>query len=162
MEMLSGKRRSVVGGGGTGARKHQDHHLDLASSGNNSSGSGSAGNLGQLQKKMQVICINLSLNEEIKLSECKNAWQPKFLTSSSNNNSSPAEPAKGDNDDIEDVLKKVRGILNKLTAENFDILLKEMTGITMNTPEKMQKVRETTPVRFFSPFLISLHSRLCF
>ncbi|XP_037808695.1 eukaryotic translation initiation factor 4 gamma isoform X2 [Lucilia sericata] len=149
IEFVSGKRR-VGGGVGSGGiqRKHHDHHSNAASTGNiNITGlsvapgsSGVGGNSSQIQKKMQVIRINLSLNEEIKLSKCENAWQPKFLSRNSNNNSPTTEKSKNDDGDIDDVLKKVRGILNKLTSENFDVLLKEMTSITINTQEKMQKV----------------------
>ncbi|KNC30709.1 hypothetical protein FF38_11644 [Lucilia cuprina] len=149
IEFVSGKRR-VGGGVGSGGiqRKHHDHHNNAASTGNiNITGlsvapgpSSVGGNSSQIQKKMQVIRINLSLNEEIKLSKCENAWQPKFLSRNSNNNSPTTEKSKDDDGDIDDVLKKVRGILNKLTSENFDVLLKEMTSITINTQEKMQKV----------------------
>ncbi|XP_065354160.1 eukaryotic translation initiation factor 4 gamma [Calliphora vicina] len=147
IEFVTGKRR-VAATGGVIPRKHHDHHNNAASTGNiNVAGLsvapgsvGVGGNTQQMQKKMQVIRINLSLNEEIKLSKCENAWQPKFLSNNSNNNSPTTEQVKDDDDDIEDVLKKVRGILNKLTSENFDVLLKEMTSITINTQEKMQKV----------------------
>jgi len=38
------------------------------------------------------------------------------------------------------VLKKVRGILNKLTPDNFDVLLKEMSSIKMDNEAKMTNV----------------------
>ncbi|KAM7361893.1 uncharacterized protein ACRADG_012757 [Cochliomyia hominivorax] len=150
IEFVTGKRR--VGGGGS-TRKHHDNHNNAASTGNiNTSGVTVAPSSGagavrafvnqQNQKKLQVIHINLSLKEEITLSKCEHAWQPKFLTDNSNN-SLTTDRSKNDDDDdesIDDVLKKVRGILNKLTSENFEALLKEMTNVRVNTQEKMQKV----------------------
>ncbi|KAM7359338.1 uncharacterized protein ACRADG_007325 [Cochliomyia hominivorax] len=151
IEFVTGKRRIGVGT----TRKHHDNHNIAASTGHiNISGASvaptSAGGVNavanqQNQKKLQVIHINLSLKEEITLSKCENAWQPKFLTNNSNNNSLTSKHSKIDNDieddeTIDDVLKKVRGILNKLTSENFDALLKEMTSVKINTQEKMQKV----------------------
>lgn len=158
LEFVTGKRRvggasGTSGGGGSVTRKHHDNHNMAASTGNiniaglpsTSSSASSGGNNNQMQKKLQVIRIDLSLKEEIKLSKCENAWQPKFLSNNTTNNNSPTtEHGKNNDDDIEDVLKKVRGILNKLTVENFDVLLKEMTSITINTQEKMQKVRQIT------------------
>ncbi|KAI9579126.1 hypothetical protein GQX74_014743 [Glossina fuscipes] len=98
-----------------------------------------SGNLGlQYPREKEIIRVHLSLNEEIKLSECENAWQPETLRSKSNN--SVALALNPINEDIDTVLKRVRGVLNKLTPDNFEVLLKTMTNISMNTQEKMQQV----------------------
>lgn len=145
LELVSGKR-----GRSGQAKKHHDHQsgggamsgvLSVAAAGG--SGALVVGGIAnvssvmsaQQQRKVDFIRVQLSLKEEIKLSECENAWQPETLRSKSNN-VSPSDA----NDDIDAVLKKVRGVLNKLTPDNFDVLLKSMTGITMNTQEKMQQV----------------------
>lgn len=148
LELVSGKR-----GRSGQTKKHHDHQsgggalsgvLSVASAVAGGSGAMVVGGLGgvgsvmsaQQQRKVDFIRVQLSLKEEIKLSECENAWQPETLRSKSNNVS-----PSGANDDIDAVLKKVRGVLNKLTPDNFEVLLKSMTCITMNTQEKMQQVR---------------------
>ncbi|XP_037947150.1 eukaryotic translation initiation factor 4 gamma-like isoform X1 [Teleopsis dalmanni] len=122
IEFLSGKRR-------TQNKKH-----DNTSNSANSHATSSSSMNSQNQRKMDIIHVNLSLNEEIKLSECENAWQPDSIRSKSiKSHSSP-------NDDIDAVLKKVRGVLNKLTPDNFDVLLKSMSNISIDTQEKMHQV----------------------
>lgn len=125
MDFVPGKRR--------GGHAKKPHEHQAAGAGGAAGASGSTAT--QSQRKMEIIRVHLSLKEEIKLSECENAWQPETLRSHSSNNS-----PSGSNDDIDAVLKKVRGILNKLTPDNFDVLLKTMTTISMNTQEKMQQV----------------------
>lgn len=143
IEFVTGKRR-----GGNQHKKHHDHQSGGGGSnaGSNSAGdknsmgtsgvSTAGGSQSQNQRKMEIIRVHLSLKEDIKLAECENAWQPETLRSKSSNTS----PSGGGNDDMETVLKKVRGVLNKLTPDNFDVLLKTMTSISMNTQEKMQQV----------------------
>lgn len=160
MEFVAGKRRNQN-------RKCYDHIGNINISNNNimhntpaasSSNGGNAGGVsgslnnavglsggGQFNRKVEIIRVHLSLNEEIKLSECENAWQPEALRNRSlhgspKNNASSASTSGSLNDDLEVVLKRVRGVLNKLTPDNFDVLLKTMTNISMNTQEKMQRV----------------------
>jgi len=103
------------------------------------------------QRYMDIIRVQLSLKEEIKLSECENAWQPETLrrvslytttTTTTDQQQQHQQQQQADKDnDMEAVLKKVRGILNKLTPDNFEVLLKEMSSIKMDTQAKMTNVR---------------------
>lgn len=135
MDYMSGKRGRGHGHGAN--KKHHDNYQSVGgnSSGNSSSGGGGMGNSNQ--RYNDIIRVQLSLKEEIKLSECENAWQPETLRRKFMFNATEA-----DNDnDIDGVLKKVRGILNKLTPDNFEVLLKEMSSIKMDTQRKMTNVR---------------------
>ncbi|XP_067006474.2 eukaryotic translation initiation factor 4 gamma 1 isoform X2 [Anabrus simplex] len=77
-----------------------------------------------------VIQISLSLKEEVKLRETENAWKPgRGKTSVSD------EEAK-----TEDLYKKVRGVLNKLTPEKFQKLVSQVKSLPIDTSDRLQGV----------------------
>ncbi|XP_022234727.2 uncharacterized protein LOC111082800 [Drosophila obscura] len=144
LDFVPGKRGR--GHGGSNKKHHDGGHPQMASgSGNMGGASSSSGSSSSNQRHMDIIRVQLSLKEEIKLSECENAWQPEPLR-----RKAPAAAVSGgggggagvseEDGDIDGVLKKVRGILNKLTPDNFDVLLKEMSSIKMDTESKMTNV----------------------
>ncbi|KAH8351326.1 hypothetical protein KR084_008947 [Drosophila pseudotakahashii] len=129
MDYVPGKR----GRGHGPNKKHHDGHQQMGGpSGMGNMGGGGVNNSNQ--RHMDIIRVQLSLKEEIKLSECENAWQPGTLRRVS------MASGQDDDDDVEGVLKKVRGILNKLTPDNFEVLLKEMSSIKMDNEAKMTNV----------------------
>ncbi|RZC05037.1 eukaryotic translation initiation factor 4 gamma 3-like, partial [Asbolus verrucosus] len=82
--------------------------------------------------KSQVIKVSISVREDVKLHEAENAWKPaRFL--------------KGDNmsDDerkTEELYKKVRGVLNKLTPQKFETLVSQVRELQIDTAERLQGV----------------------
>ncbi|EDV53958.1 uncharacterized protein LOC6555375 [Drosophila erecta] len=132
LDYVPGKR----GRGHGPNKKHHDGHQQMGgSSGMGNIGSGGGGGISSSsQRHTDIIRVQLSLKEEIKLSECENAWQPGTLRRVS------MAGGQDEDDDVEGVLKKVRGILNKLTPDNFDVLLKEMSSIKMDNEAKMTNV----------------------
>ncbi|XP_023175928.2 uncharacterized protein LOC111602837 isoform X2 [Drosophila hydei] len=133
MEYGTGKR-----GRGHGHGPNKKHHEGHQPMGGNSSAnsSGPGGMSSSNQRHMDIIRVQLSLKEEIKLSECENAWQPETLRRMSMFSTTEVDQ----DDDMDVVLKKVRGILNKLTPDNFEVLLKAMSSINMDTQRKMTNV----------------------
>lgn len=77
----------------------------------------------------QMIRVNLSLKEDIKLNESSDAWKPTM-------NDLPA----GKIVDLQTMVKKIRGILNRLTEENFEILSSEATKFTIQTTDEIKSV----------------------
>lgn len=77
----------------------------------------------------QMIRVNLSLKENIKLSESSDAWKPTI-----------GEFAQGKGNDLETIVKKVRGFLNRLTEDNFDTLSAEATKLIIQSPEEIENV----------------------
>lgn len=137
LDYVPGKR----GGRGHGANKkhHDGGHQQMGPGGMGNMGGGGGGGgpaSNSNQRHMDIIRVQLSLKEEIKLSECENAWQPVPLRRTS----MAAANQDGEDSDVEGVLKKVRGILNKLTPDNFEVLLKEMSSIKMDNEAKMTNV----------------------
>lgn len=79
--------------------------------------------------------INESLcNDDVKLNVAENAWKPSTLT----NNRRGAEFTEQNK--IDKLIKQFRSFLNKLTAENFEIILEEVKGISINTKDEFEAV----------------------
>lgn len=74
---------------------------------------------------------NLKLHQDIKLNLSSNAWRPSIINASSLECS-----------DNEQLYKTVRSILNKLTADNFHILLEQIKSQNIDTIEKLNGVIE--------------------
>ncbi|XP_037949432.1 eukaryotic translation initiation factor 4 gamma 3 isoform X2 [Teleopsis dalmanni] len=84
-----------------------------------------------------MIHINLSLNQDVKLNETDNAWRPSALNKSNSGENDPAAKVQREK---EDLVRRVRGILNKLTPEKFDALVEEIIKLKIDTPDKMEDV----------------------
>ncbi|KAH8361311.1 hypothetical protein KR084_008913, partial [Drosophila pseudotakahashii] len=81
-----------------------------------------------------MIHVNLSLNQDVKLSENENAWRPRGL------NKSDADSDTRSTQEKDELVRRVRGILNKLTPERFDTLVEEIIKLKIDTPDKMDEV----------------------
>ncbi|XP_032308050.1 eukaryotic translation initiation factor 4 gamma 3 isoform X2 [Drosophila ananassae] len=81
-----------------------------------------------------MIHVNLSLNQDVKLNETENAWRPRVL------NKSEADNNLKEIQEKEELVRRVRGILNKLTPERFDTLVEEIIKLKIDTPDKMDEV----------------------
>lgn len=68
----------------------------------------------------------------MKLNEAENAWKPSHL-----------QKDKGMSDEERltlDVLSKFRSMLNKLTAENFEVLVEQVRAFKIDTTERLDGV----------------------
>ncbi|GBP96481.1 Eukaryotic translation initiation factor 4 gamma 1 [Eumeta japonica] len=78
-----------------------------------------------------LIHVSISLREDVKLNETENAWKPSRF--------------KSDNVDqeqrkTEEVYKKFRGILNKLTPQKFDTLMERIKKLEIDTQTRLEGV----------------------
>lgn len=69
--------------------------------------------------------INISLNQDVKLNESKNAWKPQMLV---NEQDLPDDEKK-----IVELIKQFRSILNKITPENFPTLIEQLKNVKIDT-----------------------------
>ncbi|XP_034434993.1 eukaryotic translation initiation factor 4 gamma 3-like [Hippoglossus hippoglossus] len=76
--------------------------------------------------------INLSVLDNVQLKKSENAWKPSMKRKSL--------PAELESQRTQDLFKKVRSILNKLTPENFNQLMKQVTDWTIDTEERLKGV----------------------
>nr|XP_046168178.1 eukaryotic translation initiation factor 4 gamma 3-like isoform X11 [Oncorhynchus gorbuscha] len=78
------------------------------------------------------IILNVSANDEVQLKKAENAWKPGMKRA-------------GPSDDPEvittqELFRKVRSILNKLTPQMFNQLMKQVTDLTIDTEERLKGV----------------------
>ncbi|XP_064537720.1 eukaryotic translation initiation factor 4 gamma 3 isoform X2 [Drosophila montana] len=83
-----------------------------------------------------MIHVNLSLNQDVKLNETENAWRPRLTNKQESENASDIRTTQ----EKDELVRRVRGILNKLTPERFDTLVEEIIKLKIDTPEKMDEV----------------------
>lgn len=79
-----------------------------------------------------IIKLTLSLQDDVKLNEAQNAWKPSHLVK------------KQDMTEEErvtyELLSRFRSMLNKLTAENFGLLVEEVKTYKIDTSERLDGV----------------------
>ncbi|XP_056649007.1 eukaryotic translation initiation factor 4 gamma 1-like isoform X1 [Diorhabda sublineata] len=76
--------------------------------------------------------VSISVREEVKLHESENAWRPARF--------SKGEFQTEDDKKTEELYRKVRGILNKLTPQKFETLLQQIKNLSIDTTERLQGV----------------------
>ncbi|XP_076838390.1 eukaryotic translation initiation factor 4 gamma 1a isoform X2 [Brachyhypopomus gauderio] len=92
---------------------------------------------GQRREPRKIIA-SVSLSDDIQLNKAEKAWKP----STKKTRARTAEP---DEDDPEvaktlDLLRRVRSVLNKLTPQMFEPLMKQVTELTIDTEERLKGV----------------------
>ncbi|XP_053285555.1 eukaryotic translation initiation factor 4 gamma 3-like [Pleuronectes platessa] len=89
-------------------------------------------NLGARRPPPRKIIMGLSLHDDVQLKKSENAWKPGMKRERL-----PAEP---ESNKTQDLFKKVRSILNKLTPEKFSQLVKQVWDLTIDTEERLKGV----------------------
>uniref|UniRef100_A0A8B9W1R1 Eukaryotic translation initiation factor 4 gamma 3 n=1 Tax=Bos mutus grunniens TaxID=30521 RepID=A0A8B9W1R1_BOSMU len=85
---------------------------------------------GQRREPRKIITV--SVKEDVHLKKAENAWKP------SQRRDSPAEDPE--NIKTQELFRKVRSILNKLTPQMFNQLMKQVSGLTVDTEERLKGV----------------------
>lgn len=78
----------------------------------------------------EILHISLSTKDEVKLNESANAWKPRSMMIA---NSETLQNS-------DDLYKQVRSILNKLTFDNFDVLLEQLKKLNIDTMDTLNGV----------------------
>ncbi|XP_062547986.1 eukaryotic translation initiation factor 4 gamma 1-like [Armigeres subalbatus] len=76
-----------------------------------------------------IIKVNLNITEEVKLRESANAWRPRFLQKQ--------EDLDEDTKKTQELFKKFRSVLNKLTPDNFNVLVEQVKQYEIDTEERL-------------------------
>ncbi|EAT34516.1 AAEL013249-PA [Aedes aegypti] len=76
-----------------------------------------------------IIKVNLNISEDVKLRECSNAWRPRFLQKQ--------EELDEDSKKTQELFKKFRSVLNKLTPDNFNALVEQVKQYEIDTEERL-------------------------
>uniref|UniRef100_A0A8L0DRA7 Eukaryotic translation initiation factor 4 gamma, 1a n=1 Tax=Oncorhynchus mykiss TaxID=8022 RepID=A0A8L0DRA7_ONCMY len=86
---------------------------------------------GQRKEPRKIITISSSLGGEVELNKAEKAWKPTVKKAESDD----PEQAK-----TQELFKRVRSILNKLTPQMFQQLMKQVTELTIDTEERLKGV----------------------
>lgn len=144
---------SGSGSGGTANNANLVYHRRQSQTGGRDMGP-SVSQKGQQGGPGSKIHVSLSLREDIKLNQSENAWKPSCLRK-------PEEKAAVDNSD-ESLYRSVRGVLNKLTPEKFDVLLQQMCSFNIDTMAKLNGVIELVFEKAIDePNFSVAYARLC-
>ncbi|KAH8042107.1 hypothetical protein HPB51_021191 [Rhipicephalus microplus] len=164
----SGGQSSMGGGSGAMGRSAHPEHLFMPPYARNGvarppPGSGGGGP-GRRQsqpgrggdKPKKVITLSSSLNQDVKLHAAQNAWKPSHKSAAeiADEEAASAE-ASGDLQCScslpcivivvvvtcsEELYRRVRGILNKLTPQKFQSLVEQVRNLEINSEERLNKV----------------------
>lgn len=98
----------------------------------------------QIQRKEpRKIITSMSLNDDVQLNKAEKAWKPGLKKAVRSRGGEEVD------DDAEllktqELFKRVRSILNKLTPQKFQQLMKQVTELTIDTEERLKGVIDLT------------------
>uniref|UniRef100_A0AAY4AE37 Eukaryotic translation initiation factor 4 gamma 1-like n=2 Tax=Denticeps clupeoides TaxID=299321 RepID=A0AAY4AE37_9TELE len=92
------------------------------------------------RKEPRKIIASVSLNDDIQLNKAEKAWKPavKKQTRSRAAEEDPEDDSEGAK--TQDLFRRVRSILNKLTPQMFQQLMKQVSEFTIDTEERLKGV----------------------
>ncbi|KAM4589651.1 eukaryotic translation initiation factor 4 gamma 1-like isoform 1-T1 [Fundulus diaphanus] len=99
----------------------------------------------QVQRKEQrKIITSMSLNDDVQLNKAEKAWTPTVKKTTKSRE--PEEPQENDPEQskTKELFKRVRSILNKLTPQKFQQLMKQVQELTVDTEERLKGVIDLT------------------
>ncbi|XP_070694151.1 eukaryotic translation initiation factor 4 gamma 3 isoform X3 [Pempheris klunzingeri] len=89
-------------------------------------------NIGARRPPPRKIIMNVSVNDDVQLKKSENAWKPGMKREG------PSEDPEIQK--TQELFRKVRSILNKLTPQKFNQLMKQVTDLTIDTEERLKGV----------------------
>ncbi|KTG47005.1 hypothetical protein cypCar_00042276 [Cyprinus carpio] len=89
---------------------------------------------GQRGKEPRKIIASVSLTEDVQLNKAEKAWKPTVKRSGR------ADEDEPDFLKTQELFKRVRSVLNKLTPQMFQPLMKQVTELTIDTEERLKGV----------------------
>uniref|UniRef100_A0A672LCX0 Eukaryotic translation initiation factor 4 gamma 1-like n=1 Tax=Sinocyclocheilus grahami TaxID=75366 RepID=A0A672LCX0_SINGR len=92
----------------------------------------------QMSRNPKII-TSLSLKDNVELNQAKNAWTPSVKKQGRERG---GEEDKEDSEAVktQELFRRVRSILNKLTPQMFQQLMKQVTELTIDTEERLKGV----------------------
>uniref|UniRef100_A0A8C5EGH6 Eukaryotic translation initiation factor 4 gamma 1-like n=1 Tax=Gouania willdenowi TaxID=441366 RepID=A0A8C5EGH6_GOUWI len=93
---------------------------------------------GQRKEPRKIIINSMSLNDDVQLNKAEKAWKPTAKKSSRSRG--PEEVVDNDPEvaKTEELFKRLRSILNKLTPQKFQELMKQVSELTIDTEERLK------------------------
>ncbi|XP_016401436.1 eukaryotic translation initiation factor 4 gamma 1-like, partial [Sinocyclocheilus rhinocerous] len=89
---------------------------------------------GQRGKEPQKIMASVSLTEDVQRNKAEKAWKPSVKRSGR------ADEDKPEFLKTQELFKRMESVLNQLTPQMFQPLMKQVTELTINTEERLKGV----------------------
>uniref|UniRef100_A0A665UCG0 Eukaryotic translation initiation factor 4 gamma 1 n=1 Tax=Echeneis naucrates TaxID=173247 RepID=A0A665UCG0_ECHNA len=108
-------------------------------------GMGGGGRGPQMQRKEpRKIITSMSLNDDVQLNKAEKAWKPSVKKPTRSRPAEEPEENASEQAKTQELFKRVRSILNKLTPQKFQQLMKQVTELTIDTEERLKGVIDLT------------------
>uniref|UniRef100_A0A665UBE5 Eukaryotic translation initiation factor 4 gamma 1 n=1 Tax=Echeneis naucrates TaxID=173247 RepID=A0A665UBE5_ECHNA len=99
----------------------------------------------QMQRKEpRKIITSMSLNDDVQLNKAEKAWKPSVKKPTRSRPAEEPEENASEQAKTQELFKRVRSILNKLTPQKFQQLMKQVTELTIDTEERLKGVIDLT------------------
>ncbi|XP_044059610.1 eukaryotic translation initiation factor 4 gamma 1-like [Siniperca chuatsi] len=99
----------------------------------------------QIQRKEpRKIITSMSLGEDVQLNKAEKAWKPSTKKAARSRTAEETEENDSEQIKTQELFKRVRSILNKLTPQKFQQLMKQVTDLTIDTEERLKGVIDLT------------------
>uniref|UniRef100_A0A665V903 Eukaryotic translation initiation factor 4 gamma 1-like n=1 Tax=Echeneis naucrates TaxID=173247 RepID=A0A665V903_ECHNA len=82
------------------------------------------------RKEPRKIISSMSLNDDVQLNKAEKAWKPSMKK--------PTQAGDQEQAKTLELFKRLRSILNKLTPQKFQELMKQVTELTIDTEERLK------------------------
>ncbi|XP_032386526.1 eukaryotic translation initiation factor 4 gamma 1a isoform X3 [Etheostoma spectabile] len=90
------------------------------------------------RKEPRKIISSMSLGDDVQLNKAEKAWKPTVKKSSRNRAPEEVEDDDPEQAKTRELFKRLRSILNKLTPQKFQELMKQVTELTIDTEERLK------------------------
>ncbi|XP_075330157.1 eukaryotic translation initiation factor 4 gamma 1 isoform X6 [Odontesthes bonariensis] len=99
----------------------------------------------QMQRKEpRKIITSMSLCDDVQLNKAEKAWKPSAKKASHSRGAEETEENDLEQIKTQELFKRVRSILNKLTPQKFQQLMKQVSELTVDTEERLKGVIDLT------------------
>ncbi|XP_039986566.1 eukaryotic translation initiation factor 4 gamma 1-like [Xiphias gladius] len=99
----------------------------------------------QIQRKEpRKIITSMSLSDDVQLNKAEKAWKPSMKKVVRSRGGEETEENDSEQGKTWELFKRVRSILNKLTPQKFQQLMKQVTELTIDTEERLKGVIDLT------------------
>lgn len=99
----------------------------------------------QMQRKEpRKIITSMSLSDDVQLNKAEKAWKPSVKKATRSRGGEETEDNGAEQIKTQELFKRVRSILNKLTPQKFQQLMKQVTELTIDTEERLKGVIDLT------------------
>lgn len=96
------------------------------------------------RKEPRRIITSMSLTDDVQLNKAEKAWKPSAKKATRPRAGEETEDNDSEDLKTQDLFKRVRSILNKLTPQKFQQLMKQVTDLTIDTEERLKGVIDLT------------------